>query len=49
MSCVENVERMGRRGMRIGYWREGQKERKHWEDRNVGEWILDRMGLCGLD
>jgi hypothetical protein len=24
-----HVARMGRRGMHIGYWREGQKERDH--------------------
>jgi hypothetical protein len=31
-----HVARMGRRGMRIGYWWESQKKREHWEDKNVG-------------
>jgi hypothetical protein len=34
--------------MRIGYWRENQKERDHWEDQGVGgwtilKWILERQ------
>jgi hypothetical protein len=33
--------------MHIGYWRERQKERNHWEDQDVGgwtilKWILER-------
>jgi hypothetical protein len=44
----------GRKGMHIGYWWECQKERDHWEDRDVGgwtilKWILDRMGWDGMD
>jgi hypothetical protein len=40
--------------MNIGYWQEIQKERDHWEDRDVGgwtilKWILDRMGWDGMD
>jgi hypothetical protein len=31
---------MGRRGINIGYWWESQKERYHWEDQNVGGWII---------
>jgi hypothetical protein len=29
MRWVENVARMWRRGMRVRYWWEGQKERDH--------------------
>jgi hypothetical protein len=28
------------RGMHIGYWWESQMERDHWEDQDVGGWIL---------
>jgi hypothetical protein len=33
--------------MHIGYWRESQKERDHWDDQDVGgwtilKWILER-------
>jgi hypothetical protein len=40
--------------LHIGYWRESQKERDHWEDQDIGgwtilKWILDRMGWYGLD
>jgi hypothetical protein len=31
---------MGRGGMHIGYWWEGQKERDHSEDQDVGGWII---------
>jgi hypothetical protein len=37
----------------IGYWRESQKERDHWEDQDVGgwtilKWILERYdGMVG--
>jgi hypothetical protein len=30
----------GRRGMYIGYWWEGQKERDHWDDQEVGGWTI---------
>jgi hypothetical protein len=53
MRWVGHVARMGRSGMHIGYWREIQKERDHWEDQDVGgweilKWNLDRMGCYGL-
>jgi hypothetical protein len=40
--------------MHIGYLWESQKERDHWEDQNVGEWIiLNRIlrdaGWGGID
>jgi hypothetical protein len=35
-----HAARMGRRGMHIGYWWENQKERDHWEDRDVGGWTI---------
>jgi hypothetical protein len=31
---------MGRRGTRIGYWWESQRERDHLEDQDVGGWII---------
>jgi hypothetical protein len=44
---------MGRIGMHIGYWWEGQKERDHWEDQDVGVWTikmdLREVGWDGVD
>jgi hypothetical protein len=31
---------MGRRGMHIAYWLEGQKERDHKEDQDVDVWVI---------
>jgi hypothetical protein len=38
---------MGRRGTRLGYWWESQRERDYYEDQDLGgwirlEWILER-------
>jgi hypothetical protein len=30
----------GRRGKYIGFWWESQKERDHYEDQDVGGWIV---------
>jgi hypothetical protein len=30
----------GKRGMRIEFWLESQKERDHKEDQDVGGWII---------
>jgi hypothetical protein len=43
---------MEEKRMHIGYWRESQKERDHWEDKDVGgltvlKWILERYD--GID
>jgi hypothetical protein len=35
--------RMGRRGMHIGFWWESQKERDHYEDLDVGGWIILKL------
>jgi hypothetical protein len=40
---------MGRRGMHIGDLWGSQKERGHWEDRDVGEWIILKSILIGWD
>jgi hypothetical protein len=40
MRWAGHVARMGRRGMLIDYWWESQKERDHWEDQDVGGWII---------
>jgi hypothetical protein len=30
----------GRIGTRIGYWSESKREKYHWEDQDVGGWII---------
>jgi hypothetical protein len=37
MRLAGHVARMGRRGTRIDYWWESQRERDHQEDQDVGE------------
>jgi hypothetical protein len=44
----ENVARMGRRGMHIGYWWESQKERDHWEDQDVGGRTILNLDTIGF-
>jgi exonuclease III len=40
MRWAGHVARMGRRGTRIDYWWESQRERDHLEDQDVGGWII---------
>jgi hypothetical protein len=47
MRWAGHVARIGRRGMHIAFWCEGQKERDHQEDldvvgRIILRWILER-------
>jgi hypothetical protein len=37
----------GRRGMHIGFWLKGQKERDHYEDIDVGVMIILKCILAG--
>jgi hypothetical protein len=44
----------GRRGMHVGYWWENQKERDHFEDKDVDGWSnikinLREIGWDGMD
>jgi hypothetical protein len=39
MRWARYVARM-RRGMHIGYWWKSHKERDHWEDQDVGGWLI---------
>jgi hypothetical protein len=46
MRWAGHVARMGRRGMRICYWYESQKERDHWKEQGIGRWVDNiRMDL----
>jgi hypothetical protein len=40
MILAGHVARMGRRGPRIDYFWESQRERDHYEDQDVGGWII---------
>jgi hypothetical protein len=40
MRWAGHVACMGQRGMHIGYWWESQKERDHWEEKDVGGWTI---------
>jgi hypothetical protein len=40
MRWTGHVARMGRRGTRIGYWCKIRRERDHYEDQDVGGWII---------
>jgi hypothetical protein len=47
MRWAVHVVRLRRRGTLVCYWLEGQEERDHWEDQDVGGciilvWILER-------
>jgi hypothetical protein len=42
----------GRGGMHIGYWWESRKKGDHWEDQDIGGWIilaLREIGWGGMD
>jgi hypothetical protein len=41
----EHVARMGRTGMRIGFWWESQKERDHQVDLDVGGRLILKLNL----
>jgi hypothetical protein len=40
MRWAGHVALMGRRGMRIGYLCESQEEKDHYEEQDVGGWII---------
>jgi hypothetical protein len=45
MRWAGHIARMGRRGMHVGYWREIQKKRDHYEYQDVDEWIILKLIL----
>jgi hypothetical protein len=40
MRWAGHVARWGRRGTLMDYWWESQRERDHYEDQDVGGWII---------
>jgi hypothetical protein len=44
---VGHVARIGRKGTRIGYWWESQREIDHWENQYVCGWIILGWGEVG--
>jgi hypothetical protein len=40
MRGAGHVARMARRGTHIVYWWQSQREGNHWEDQDVGGWII---------
>jgi hypothetical protein len=40
MRGADHIAGMGRRRMHIEYWWEIQKEIDHYEDQDVGEWLI---------
>jgi hypothetical protein len=38
-----NVARMGMRRTCIGYWWESQRERDHYDDQDIGGWLILRL------
>jgi hypothetical protein len=50
MRWAVHVAHMGRRGMRIWFWWENQKERGHWEGLCIGGRInLNLIGIVGVE
>jgi hypothetical protein len=54
MRWAGHVARIGERRTHIGYWSESQRERDHYEDQDVGgwlilRWILERLEWGGVD
>jgi hypothetical protein len=50
MRWARHIARIRRRGMHIAHWRESQKERDHYEDQDIGVWIILKRILvtgCG--